>query len=137
MLVRFFTSPECPYCLATAPALNHLQEEFRAKGLVVVGMYTPKPKARPVANEEVRDAVARYGFRFPIAVDASWRTLNRLWLDRVPEASFTSASLLIDRKGIVRHVQRGGAYAPDSDDPTARADYLAMREAIARWTDER
>jgi peroxiredoxin len=137
VLVRFFTSLACPYCKATAPALTSLESEFGDRGLVVVGFYTPKPEPRSVPDDEVRRAVADYGFRFPVAVDESWRTLRRLWLDRVPEATFTSSSLLIDRQGVVRHVQRGGAYAPDSDDPVAREDYRAMREAIARWTAER
>jgi peroxiredoxin len=134
VLLRFFTSTDCPYCGATAPALNELDREFREKGLVVVGMYTPKPDPRAVTDDEVRHAVEAYGFRFPVAVDGAWGTLNRLWLDRVPAASFTSASLLIDRRGIVRHVQRGGAYAPDAEDASARADYRAMRDAIERWT---
>jgi peroxiredoxin len=134
VLLRFFTSTECPFCAATAPALNELEREFREKGLMVVGMYTPKPHPRPVADEEVRRAVDAYGFRFPVAVDGSWGTLRALWLDRVPQAGFTSASLLIDREGVVRHVQRGGAYAADSEDATARADYRAMRDAIVRWT---
>lgn len=137
VLLRFFTSSDCPHCRATAPALVALDHEFGPKGLVVVGMYTPKPDPRPVTDEEALGAVAEYGFRFPVAVDASWATLDRLWLDRVPHASFTSASLLIDRHGIVRHVQRGGIYSPDSDDPGARADYQSMREAIVKWTGER
>jgi peroxiredoxin len=137
VLVRFFTSADCPHCRVTAPALNQLEREFGPKGLVVVGMSTPKPDPRPVPDDEVRAAVAGYGFRFPVAVDASWKTLNRLWLDAVPEASFTSSSLLVDRAGIIRHVHRGGTYAPDAEQPEAREDYRAIRDAIARLTSER
>ena len=57
--------------------------------------------------------------------------------DRAPDAAFTSASLLIDRKGIVRHVQPGGVYAKDSSDPDARRDYRAMRAAIVKLLAER
>lgn len=95
-------------------------------------MYTPKPRPRPATVEEVRRHVQAYGFRFPVAVDDDWTTLRRLWLDRVPDATFTSASLLIDREGIVRHVQPGGLYARDAQDPQARRDYEAMRAAIVR-----
>jgi hypothetical protein len=84
-----------------------------------------------VTTEEVRGHVEAHGFRFPVAIDDSWETLRRMWLDRVPGATFTSASLLIDREGIVRHVHPGGSYAKGS------ADYEAMRAAIATLLAER
>lgn len=130
VLVRFFTDPECPFCSATAPALNEFDREFRARGLVVVGFYTPKPRPRPTPVEDVRRTVTAYGFRFPVAVDDEWKALRRLWLDRSPGAGWTSASLLIDRDGIVRHVHPGGVFAKDSADPHARRDYEEMRAAI-------
>ena len=132
VLIRFFMDPECPLCRATAPALNALHEEFASRGLVVIGMYTPKPRPRPTSVDEVRRHVNAYGFRFPVAVDDDWGALRRLWLDRVPDADFTSSSLLIDRAGIVRHVHPGGAFAPDAADAAARRDYDALRAAIAR-----
>jgi hypothetical protein len=45
---------DCPYCHATAPALNEFHREFGPRGLVVVGMYTPKPRPRQTSVEEVR-----------------------------------------------------------------------------------
>jgi peroxiredoxin len=132
VLVRVFMDSACPLCRATAPALNALHEEFGPQGLVVIGMYTPKPRPRATSVDEVRRYVQDYGFRFPVAVDDDWAALRRLWLDRVPQADFTSASLLIDRQGIVRHVQPGGAFAPDAADAQARRDYDALRAAIER-----
>jgi thiol-disulfide isomerase/thioredoxin len=130
VLVRFFMNSECPYCRGTAPALNEFDRQFGPQGLVVVGMYTPKPKPRPASLEEVKRYVDAFAFRFPVAVDDDWATLRRLWLDRVPEASYTSASLLIDRKGIVRHVQGGGLYARDAEEPESRRDYWDLERAI-------
>src|SRR5262245_54817107 len=72
VLLRFFMDSECPYCRATAPSLNALHDEFGAKGLVVIGMYTPKPRPHPVEPAKVREYVKSYGFRFPVAVDADW-----------------------------------------------------------------
>ena len=137
VLLRFFMDADCPYCRGTAPALNEMDREFGPRGLVVVGMYTPKPRPRPVSVEEVRGYVESYGFRFPVAVDDDWATLRKLWLDRVPDASFTSASLLIDRKGVVRHVQKGGLYAKDAASAEARSDYQAMRSAITELLAEK
>lgn len=130
VLVRFFTDPSCPYCKETAPALQELHREFGPAGLVVIGVYTPKPDPRPVDVEEVREVVRDYGFEFPVLVDEDWGALRTLWLDRERTAGFTSASLLIDRRGIVRHVHEGGAYAPGSK------DYRRMRDAIARLVAE-
>ena len=129
VLIRFFTDRQCPFCSATAPALNEFDREFRQRGLVVVGLYTPKPRPRPTSVDDVRRTVADYGFRFPVAVDDEWRALRRLWLDRA-ESGWTSASLLIDRKGVVRHVHPGGVFARESSDPRARGDYDEMRAAV-------
>ena len=82
--------------------------------------------------EAVRGYVEAYGFRFPVAVDDEWTALRALWLDRVPDATFTSSSLLIDKRGIVRHVHPGGIFARDGSDPQARSDYEALRTAIGR-----
>ena len=79
--------------------------------------------------DDVRRTVADYGFRFPVAVDDEWKALRRLWLDRA-ESSWTSASLLIDREGVVRHVHPGGVFARESSDPRARGDYDEMRAAV-------
>jgi peroxiredoxin len=132
VLLRFFMESDCPYCHGTAPALNEFHRELGPRGLVVVGMYTPKPRPRPTSVEVVRRHVEAYGFQFPVAVDDDWATLRRLWLDREPAAHFTSASLLIDRQGIVRHVHPGGLFAEDARDPQARRDYREMRAAILR-----
>jgi peroxiredoxin len=131
VLVRFFMSPECPYCRGTAPSLNELYRDFGTAGLVVVGMFTPKPKPRPTSVEEVRKYVEAYGFQFPVAVDDDWSALRALWLDQVPDAAFTSSSLLIDKGGIVRHVHAGGLFAKDGD-AQARRDYKALRAAIEK-----
>jgi peroxiredoxin len=130
VLIRFFTGTSCPYCSATAPALNELQRTFGPKGLVVLGMYTPKPHPRPTPMAEVKAIVKEYGFTFPVALDDDWGALRALWLDRVPGASFTSASLLLDRTGRLRHVHEGGVFAREGADPQARRDYWKMREAI-------
>ena len=132
VLIRFFTGTDCPHCGRTAPALEELHREFGRQGLVVIGMYTPKPRPRPVNVDEVRQHVRSYGFTFPVAIDDDWGALRRLWLDRVPGAGFTSASLLVDRRGVVRHVHEGGTFAKEGAGAQARRDYDAMRSAVRR-----
>ena len=137
ILIRFFMDSGCPLCQGTAPSLNQFHREFAARGLVVIGMYTPKPEPRPVSTSEVRGYVESYGFQFPVVLDDDWSALRALWLDRVPDAKYTSASLLIDRRGILRHVQEGGLYAKDAADRKARRDYAEMRDKILELLAER
>jgi peroxiredoxin len=110
IFVRFFMDSNCPFCSASAPYLNEFYNSYKNKGLIVIGMYTPKPSPMNVPIDEVRKYVKDYGFEFPVALDNDWATLNKFWLDRVPDADFTSVSFLIDKKGIVRYIHPGGKY---------------------------
>lgn len=129
VLVRWFMSPECPYCSGTAPSLNKLYGDYKDRGLVVVGMYHHK-RPEPLQPEDVKGYAAHFGFEFPVAVDTDWKTLKRWWLDGHEKRRWTSVSFLLDRKGIVRHVHLGGKYAPG--DP----DYDTMRGWIEKLVSE-
>ncbi|HUF64298.1 MAG TPA: TlpA disulfide reductase family protein [Verrucomicrobiales bacterium] len=122
VLVRWFTSEECPYCSATAPALNALHDAYGERGLQVLGFYHHK-KEGPLRIEDVRKTVKQYGFTFPVAVDREWKTLRRWWLDGRDRA-WTSVSFLIDSRGIVRFVHPGGKYEKGD------AVYLALEWKI-------
>jgi len=65
----------------------------------------------------VKGYLDNYEFRFPVAIDPDWKTLNRWWLDR--DRGYTSVSFLLDKKGVIRFVHPGGAYAPGSPDLAA------------------
>ena len=122
VLVRWFTSSDCPYCTASAPALNQLHADYARRGLVVIGMYHHK-RPEPLTTEGARGWTRELGFRFPVAVDRDWRTLNRWWLGARKRA-FTSVSFLIDRRGIIRHIHPGGRLA------LGEPDFTAMRAKI-------
>lgn len=113
VLVRWFMSPDCPLCSATAPSLNLLDERYRERGLVVLGFYHHKDKV-PLTPELVKGYLEHYKFRFPVAIDPDWKTLDRWWLD--VERGYTSVSFLIDRQGVIRFIHPGGKYAPGSAD---------------------
>ncbi len=110
ILLRFFMESSCPLCRASAPYLNEFFARYKEKGLIVIGMYTPKPAPMNVPIEDVRRYVKDYGFQFPVSLDNDWATLNKFWLDRVPNADFTSVSFLIDQNGIIRYIHKGGQY---------------------------
>ncbi|MGH9648797.1 MAG: peroxiredoxin family protein [Bryobacteraceae bacterium] len=106
VLLRWWTDG-CPYCEATAPALRKLQREYSARGLVVIGVYHPKPPG-DWDMSKVERAAKEKQFTFPVAVDGDWSALKRWWLDRPRD--FTSVTFLVDQKGIIRYVQPGGEF---------------------------
>jgi peroxiredoxin len=124
VLVRWWTAPDCPYCRATAPALNEFYDHYHAKGLDVIGFYHHKSEA-PLNIGTVRKYGADFGFKFPLAVDPDWKTLHQWWLDGGTR-EFTSVSFLIDRHGIIRHIHPGGEYVKGDK------DYAAMKAAIEK-----
>jgi len=122
VLVRWFMSTDCPYCTASAPALNALREEFGGRGLQVIGMYHHK-NPEPLDLEKVRGWVNDFKFKFPVAVDRDWTTLNKWWLGG-RQRPFTSVSILVDGTGTIRHVHPGGTLALGSP------DYAALRSKV-------
>jgi thiol-disulfide isomerase/thioredoxin len=108
VLVRWWTAPGCPYCAATAPALNEFHEQYQSRGLAIIGFYHHKAST-PLDVGDVKRSAAKFGFKFPVAVDPEWRTLKRWWLDDGGRR-WTSVSFLIDRQGVIRHIHPGGSY---------------------------
>jgi hypothetical protein len=58
-----------------------------------------------------------------VAIDPEWRTLKQWWLHD-EDRDWTSVSFLIDRKGVVRHIHRGGQYVKGD------GEYAQMRRKI-------
>ena len=129
VLLRFFMESSCPMCRASAPYLNDFHTKYRDSGVVVIGMYTPKPYPRKTEINDVKRFVKDYGFEFPVALDDDWATLKKFWLNRVPDADFTSVTFLIDRKGMIRHIHSGGAYSEE--------DAAALKKRIEQLISEK
>ncbi|HZS50407.1 MAG TPA: redoxin domain-containing protein [Bryobacterales bacterium] len=104
VLIRWWTDT-CPFCAATAPALQKLQTKYGGLGLQVIGVFHPKP-AGDWSVERVREGAKRLNMNFPVALDADWKALHRWWLDQ-RERSATSVSFVIDKRGIIRYVHPG------------------------------
>lgn len=126
VLVRWWTAPGCPYCAASADALNDLARKYSERGLSVIGIYHHKADT-PLTREHVAAQAKRLGFTFPIAIDRDWKTLHAWWLDRA-ERGWTSVTFLIDREGIIRHIHPGGAFF--EGEPGYEALERAIRAAL-------
>jgi len=122
VLVRWFMSTDCPYCTASAPALNALHDQYGSRGLQVVGMYHHK-NPEPLDVEKVRGWVDDFKFKFPVAVDRDWRTLHKWWLDG-HDRPYTSVSMLVDQDGVIRQIHPGGTLSLGSP------DYEVLRSKI-------
>lgn len=122
VLVRWWTAPDCPFCRATAPALEDFWQRYRERGLMVVGFYHHKAST-PLDTAAVARHIRDFGFTFPVAIDHDWRTLRHWWLEAGGN-SWTSVTFLIDRRGVVRHIHPGGQYVAGD------ADYRILEAAI-------
>lgn len=132
VLVRFWLM-ECPYCKATAPALNELYRRYAARGLVVLGIHHPKSAAsRDLAS--VRSAARALGFEFPIAHDDSWATARAFGVGSTFQR-YTSVTLLVDRGGKIAWVHDGGEFhagGGDGHEACNRAFEALKREIESR-----
>lgn len=130
VLVRWWTEG-CRFCEATLPAIEALRVRHAGDGLVVVGMFHPKPP-REVSNAHILRRAKELGFGGPIAFDRDWTTLGRYWLDGHDERNWTSVSFLVDRDGRIVWVHGGGEYHRTDDPAHARCDvqYGELLEAL-------
>lgn len=131
VLVRWWTEG-CHFCAATLPEIEALRTAHADQGLVVVGVFHPKPP-REVSDKHIVALAKKLGFRGPIAVDRDWKTLERYWLDADPDRNWTSVSFLIDRQGLIRWVHGGGEYHRSDDPAHARCvvQYRELEKALA------
>jgi cytochrome c biogenesis protein CcdA/thiol-disulfide isomerase/thioredoxin len=104
VLVDFWTYT-CINCLRTLPYLKAWYARYRSQGFVVVGVHTPEFGFEHDAGN-VRDAIARFGIRYPVAQDNAYGTWNA-WGNQAWPAEY-----LIDARGHVREAREGeGGYA--------------------------
>ena len=98
VFIRFWYR-NCAMCVASAPLMNELQNKYAKDGLVVIGIHHSK-MIKGDSVEEVAKAAADLGYKYPIAVDNSWNTIEKFWIHSTGRA-YSSASFLIDKNGII------------------------------------
>lgn len=95
VVVDFWTY-SCINCLRALPYVRAWAEKYKDQGLVVIGVHTPE-FAFEKSEANVREAVARLGVAYPVAMDndfAVWRAFkNQYW----------PAHYFIDAQGRIRH----------------------------------
>ena len=103
VLVQFWTY-SCINCLRTLPYVTKWHEQYKDKGLVVVGVHTPE-FAFEKERANVETAIKRLGITYPVAQDNQYRT----W--RAFGNQYWPAVYLIDKSGAIVATQFGeGGY---------------------------
>jgi hypothetical protein len=79
----------------------------------------------------VERTARQWGWRFPVGLDVDWKSLNAFWL-ATGDRSATSASFLLDRRGVIRFVHPGTEFHPGGppDHQQCRDDYRDVRRAV-------
>ncbi|NNM43283.1 MAG: cytochrome c biogenesis protein DipZ [Chlamydiae bacterium] len=103
VLIDFWTY-SCINCLRTLPFLEKWDDNYRDKGLVIIGIHTPE-FAFEKDRANVEKAVQTLGIQYPVALDNNYETWqayhNQYW----------PAHYLIDQNGNLRMIHFGeGAY---------------------------
>jgi thiol-disulfide isomerase/thioredoxin len=99
VLVDFWTF-SCVNCVRTIPHLQHLQQAYASRGLVIVGVHSPEFDFEKV-RANVMSAVQRYGVTWPVALDSAMNTWNAYGNQYWP------AEYLIDQLGRVAYIHDG------------------------------
>jgi thiol-disulfide isomerase/thioredoxin len=127
VLIRFWTDG-CPYCHATAPALDEIARRYAGRGLAVVGIHHPKSEASRDPAVVAR-AARELGFTFPVATDPGWATVRAYGVGE-RFTRYTSVAFLVDGAGVIRWVHDGGEFHAGGGPAHARCD-AAHRSLIA------
>ena len=131
VLVNFWTY-SCINCIRTLPYVRAWAEKYRDQGLVVVGVHTPE-FAFEKKVENIRQAAARFGIDYPIAVDNDFR----IW--RAFRNSYWPAIYLVDAQGRIRHTQfgEGGEALSDRAIQDLLAEAAGQRKAASNFVTPR
>lgn len=95
VIVVNFWATWCPPCKAEMPGINAFYERHQADGLVVLAVNARESESL------VRPFIEANQFTFPVLLDPAGSVVNQYQVRSFP------TTVIIDRDGIVRHVQIG------------------------------
>jgi peroxiredoxin len=136
VVVRFFKL-DSESCARTMAALEKLHQEFRACGVLFIGIFYPGSYQRGPEWDVVVDQAREWGVTFPIARDDRGITLRRWWQDYfqgMPE----TPTFVIGPDGRIVYVHPGPEFHPSEEllftlcDRDYRTVRLAIQTALPR-----
>jgi peroxiredoxin len=97
-VVLVFLSTACPYALYFADHIRELDEAYRSRGVLLVGVNSNQFES----VEEIREHAREKGHRFAILRDESARIADAMGADRTPEAFVVGADGALLYRGWVK-----------------------------------
>ncbi len=99
VLLDFWTY-SCINCIRTLSSLNKLHEQYKDKGLIIIGVHSPEFEfEKEIVN--VEKAVKKFGIEYPVALDNNLVTWHNY------DNSYWPAHYLIDQGGKVVYTRFG------------------------------
>src|SRR5215813_4109623 len=100
VVVVDFWAFDCEPCLEAMPHITDLYEKYSGRGLVVIGVHTPRADYEKNVSR-LRDAITKLGIKFPVVVDEKQKIFRDYLCDLWP------SQFVIDQNGIVRYSHGG------------------------------
>jgi peroxiredoxin len=91
-----FFSTDCPHCQNTTRILNPIYDEWKARGLEIMGM-----AVNPTATDNLKSFAMRFEAKFPLALSVT-SECNRFAEESVMRRFSVPYLFLVDRQGRVR-----------------------------------
>lgn len=95
-----FWTYSCVNCIRTLPYITALDEKYRSKGLVILGIHTPE-FAFEKEPENVKTALKQYNINYPVGLDNDYETWNAF------NNHYWPAKYLINREGYIVYTHFG------------------------------
>lgn len=105
-LVNFWAT-WCPPCIREIPLLVEIQQEYRDRGVTVIGIAVDE-------TEAVAGFAAEFDFNYPVVVgQEEAMNLAQAYADNFIGLPFTA---FVDREGRIRHVHTGEIHRPEIEE---------------------
>jgi thiol-disulfide isomerase/thioredoxin len=102
VLIEFWTFA-CYNCRNTLPSLKKWDDQYREKGLTIIGVHTPELDFEKDINE-LRREVAGLGIKYPVVTDQDYSTWKAYRVEAWPTL------FLLDKQGRMRWMHVGEGY---------------------------
>ncbi|MCE9584884.1 MAG: redoxin family protein [Planctomycetes bacterium] len=124
-LVVIFTGTQCPQCNRFVPELGKIQEEYKAKGVSVIGINSNRNE-----QKEIAEHAKEHGVPFPILRDADHAVADALGIEVTPTALVVDSKWAIRYRGRIDRTQMGSATT--GEDVRAALDAVLGGREVAK-----
>lgn len=114
-----FWAWDCPECAKTLPSVKELNARYRDRGLVVIGVHTPRAEYEKDMGK-LMETIEAKDIEYPVAIDHEYLT----WLDYLNNAWPTH--FVVDQEGVIQLSHTGIGRYEETEEVIRRL--LGIRE---------